>query len=237
MENCDNFLASLNFMAEQAAKPQVREADVQRKATEMARCGYRFSAETLKLVRKYLEGRGMILGGNVGVGKTFFFQAAGIAAAVNLKIAQGWDLGEIGAALESFCETELLIDDVGVEELEYKSFGTETRLLDYILEHRMEASAATHFTTNLAPQRLLDRYGERVVDRMTQLAEYVQIDGESKRLPNAIRPDKRLFMDFIKGRIWKECAYRCKLYDEEGHRCAKGIGYEPRSVERCPFFW
>ena len=236
MENYNDFLESLNLMAEQAAKPQVSDAEVKRKATEMAQRGYRFSEETLKLVRKYLEGGGLMLGGNVGVGKTFFFQAAGVEAAVNLKIAQGWTLGGIGDALDSFCNTELLIDDVGVEELEYKSFGTETRLLDYILEYRMDAGAPTHFTTNLTPQQLLDRYGERVVDRMTHLAEYVQIGGESKRCPNAIRTDTRLFMDFIKGRMWYECASRCKFYDEESCCCTKGMEYEPRSVERCPYF-
>ena len=237
MENHDNFLESLNLMAERAAKPQISEAEVRHKATEMARCGYRFNADTLNLVRKYLEGGGLILGGNVGIGKTFFFQSAGVEAAVNLKVAQGWGLGEIGDALDSFSGTELLIDDVGVEELEYKSYGTQTRLLDYIIEHRMEAGAATHFTTNLTPQQLLERYGERVVDRMTQLANYVWIDGESKRHPNALRPDTRLFMDFIKGKAWEECACRCKFYDEESHRCIKGMEYEPRSVERCPYFW
>ena len=90
------FLDLLNMQADCAAKPQISDAQVQRQAMSMACRGYRFTPQTLKLVRKYLEGGGLILGGNVGVGKTFFFQTAGIKAAVNLKIAQGWDLGEIG---------------------------------------------------------------------------------------------------------------------------------------------
>ena len=232
----DGLLAALNNMADYAARPQVSDDDVRRKAEDMARCGYRFNAQTLGLVRKYLEGGGLMLGGNVGTGKTFFFQTAGVEAAVNLKIAQGWDLREIGDALDSFRETELLIDDVGVEELDYKSYGTQTRLLDFILEYRMDAGAATHFTTNLTPQQLLDRYGERVVDRMTQLAKYIKLDGASRRCATAIRPDTRLFTEFIKGKVWWECAARCKFYDEESHRCLKGMEYEPRSVDRCDYF-
>lgn len=96
----------------------------------------------------------------------------------------------------------------------------------------MDALAATHFTTNLTPQQLLERYGERVVDRMTQLAEYVELGGESRRNP----PDTLLFMDFIKGKKWEDCACRCKFYDEVSHRCIKGIEYEPCSVERCLYF-
>lgn len=236
MEFGEDFLNMLNETAATATRPQVSDADVKSKAMEMAGRGYRFDEQTLGLVRPYLEGRGLMLCGNVGVGKTFFFQTAGIEAAVNLKIAQGWDLREISAALDSYRETELLVDDVGAEELEYMSYGTKTGLLAQIIEYRTEAGAPTHFTTNLTPQQLLDRYGVRVVDRMTHLAVRVMLKGESKRAPNAIRPNTRLFEDFIKGRLWEECAMRCKFYDECSRQCQKGVECEPRCVEACRYF-
>ena len=236
MEFGKDFLDMLNESAATAAWQQVSDEDVKSFAMKMAKNGYRFDAQTLGLVRPYLEGRGLMLQGNVGIGKTFFFQTAGIEAAVNLKIAQAWSLTDIAAALDSFIDVPLLVDDVGAEELDYVSYGNKTVLFTTIIEHRMNAWAPTHFTTNLNPDQLLERYGVRVMDRVAQLAVRVDLKGESKRGPNAIRPNTRIFEDFIKGKLWRQCATRCKFYDECSHKCLKGIEYEPRKVEACTYF-
>lgn len=232
-----DFMATLNSLADDIERRrQVTEEQVYAKARTMAKRGYRFTEETLALVKPYLEGRGLLLGGDVGVGKTFFFLTAGVGCGVNLKIAQGWPLSDLSAALESFDHTEMLVDDVGVEELEYKSYGTATRIFEYILEHRMHVDVPTHFTTNLTPEQILERYGQRVVDRITELATYHRIGGESHRSPDAPRSAERLFTDFIKGRLWRACARDCRFYSEGDHRCMKDVVHEPRSPEWCLYF-
>ena len=209
-------------------------------ARRMATKGYVFTDSTCKLLAPYIEStkgaKGIAIAGPVGIGKTLFFRLAGVPNAINLKVAQGWELSEIGKAMDSFVAEPVLIDDVGAEDLAYKSFGTSVRLLDFILEHRIGAPAPTYLTTNLSLNEIEARYDLRVSDRVKELMRFLVIDsGDSLRGKGMPNKFGAWFEEFIKGSIWRECAYRCRFYDEMSHRCTRGIEHEPRNPEACPY--
>lgn len=221
----------------------VTNDNVKRVAQSMARLGYRFEVGTLQLVREFLLDKGLLLTGDVGTGKSFFFYCLGVPC-LNLKIAQSKELKEIVRALDEHADRAILVDDIGVEELSYMSYGTSVRLLDLILEKRVECPMPTHFTTNLTIEGLKERYGARVVDRMRGMAKVATLRGGSNRDIDAPKLDYAWMDDFWKPRLWRVCANCCGHYDAEERRCIKGKTVEPSSVRRagydpeprCPYY-
>lgn len=243
MKAIGDFLKELEAVADKAAsRGEATDEQVRAKALSMARRGYRFTPETFSLVRPLLEGEGLLLSGPVGVGKSFFFYCAGIPA-INLKVAQGKAIEQISAALDDHMDDAILVDDVGAEESAFKSFGTSVRLLDYILERRSDANAATHFTSNLDGDARLSRYGERIDDRLFGFAREHVICGESRRTPDGARRREAWFAEFYRPKLWEVCARTCGWYDSDERRCTKGKtrvpsvrrrqGYEPEPI--CPY--
>lgn len=234
-----DMLASLNGIAKRAVASR-READaeaVMLKARAMARRGYCFNRTTLDMLKDYLSGYSIVVSGNVGTGKTFFFLCAGIKAALNMKIAEAWNLSDLGRALESYEDEPMLVDDIGAESREYSSYGTSTGLLEHVIEYRTRTGAPTYYTTNLSSSEIVARYGNRVADRICANAKAYQLTGTSHRgttMP-PLRGGAR-FTDFIKGRPWSMCAERCKFYNEMARLCQKGVQSEPYSCERCMYF-
>ena len=85
----------------------------------------------------------------------------------------------------------LIIDDLGAEEVSIKCYGTTINpLVDLISERYVNQMRAidngdlikfTYLSTNLRGQVCIDRYGERIMDRMTQMCKIIKMEGESKR--------------------------------------------------------
>ena len=237
MTGAVDFLGNLRKMAS-AVQVQKPRRDFEQFVTMMANRGYMFTEETLAIAKKYCSGIGLCLKGDVGTGKSFFFYCAQIPA-LSLELAQGKTVEKITWALDSWQNTDILIDDIGKENVDYKSYGTSVALLDYILEKRLDSCAMTHMTTNKSPQELLDRYGARTVDRLTQLCEVVELNGSSRRNPDSQRMNS-WYAEFFRGRIWEWCSAHCRFYDDDEHRCIKGKEIEPRLNSEheavCPYF-
>lgn len=182
--------------AERAAK--VTGERLVRWANAMAKAGYRHSEDTLDALRLYIAGYGLLVFGGVGVGKTFFFRAAGRAAKAlvapdapepfvwNMMGVAGRRMDEIRAKLLALRDREVVVDDVGAEPV-YNEFGSRWEILPWILEMRLESGSRTHFTTNLSPADIERRYGARTVDRMHEMAASATFGGRSRRetRPNA----------------------------------------------------
>ena len=211
----------LNELAAQATPPNEPLYDLKETAESMARRGFRFTPETLKLTEKFCQGNsGLILRGDVGVGKSFFFYALDVPA-LSLGLAKGRPLEELNYALDSWQDYDIVIDDVGKGDGEIVSYGTRHELFPYVVEKRMEAAGNTHLTTNLTADELLKRYGTRIVDRLTQLGEMVTLEGPSRRCPGGLRM-RRWYEEFFKGRVWWTCARCCKFWDPEGAAVPEG---------------
>lgn len=141
---------------------------------------------TLSALELYVAGRAITLYGDPGSGKTYFFKVLGAALGrpVNvLSLAELQRMSFEGAMSQLVCfeDQELLIDDIGREDRS-KEYG-DLDYLDYILERRCQMR--THFTSNLGPDELLERYGSRTFDRLNGAAvffDYNNIDPSGRRV-------------------------------------------------------
>ena len=199
----DGLAGILERVAESIAKrienpPMVKESVVEWNAQRMASFGYDFTSDTLSVLVDYLKGYNLWLCGNVGVGKTFFFDCVNrvrksrqYSPIVKLSMieTQGWDMDMARNWAEDNSGSDVLIDDVGTEPI-MKSWGQEAELFPYLLEKRMQlAGRRTHLTSNLGIVDIRKRYGERVADRFVQMFKMEVI--KSKKSKRVLRPWKR----------------------------------------------
>lgn len=73
------------------------------------------------------------------------------------------------------------IDDLGQEPENINAYGNIAHPVRDILLHRYENNRITIITTNLTPQDIKERYGERVADRMREMMQVITFNGQSYR--------------------------------------------------------
>lgn len=81
----------------------------------------------------------------------------------------------------------LVIDEFGGGEHEdINDFGTKSSPVIELINARYrktrELKLITHFTTNLTKQEMFKKYGERIYDRLKEMCLFIAIEGESKRV-------------------------------------------------------
>lgn len=79
---------------------------------------------------------------------------------------------------------DLIIDDLGTEPDEQKTYGTKRYLMVDALERRYEVFPRwkTHITTNLRLPDLKDRYGDRVFSRLNEMCCFITLAGKDRRM-------------------------------------------------------
>lgn len=75
----------------------------------------------------------------------------------------------------------LIIDDLGLEEVTVNNYGTRTYPFTDLLAYRYEHHMPTIITTNLDEDKISERYGERIADRIHEMFSRVRCTGESYR--------------------------------------------------------
>lgn len=142
--------------------------------------------------------KGLLIYGSLGVGKTMFFDIIRSMAKELVKdhAYQGlwfsmctapWLVSERMASVEasytgsfdisSYHKGKLYIDDLGAEKRCFNKY----ELLEEILFQRHRNKALTMITTNLTPEEIGERYGERVFDRLGEMFHIIKWVGKSKR--------------------------------------------------------
>lgn len=87
----------------------------------------------------------------------------------------------------NYLATHLFIDDIGHEPLTVTHFGTTFAPMAEFIQARYDYyddamyTITTHFTTNLTPEQLRQRYGEYIFDRLIEMCEWYHMEGESFR--------------------------------------------------------
>lgn len=138
---------------------------------------------------EYDLNRGLCLIGYVGTGKTHLFRIMDyICQATYNPQAQfkqyschtiSKEISNDVKQLTRYYGHTALFDDLGSEPAEVKIFGNSTAVMADIIferEKRHErANLITHFTTNIKPQQIEERYGTRVYDRLHKMCNFVFI--------------------------------------------------------------
>lgn len=98
------------------------------------------------------------------------------------------DVKEIIAKCKDFSEMEALkktpylgIDDLGKEPTEVMDYGNICNPVIDLLEYRYNRQLTTFITTNLTPDELKTKYGERISDRLREMIEKIVFEDGSYR--------------------------------------------------------
>lgn len=143
------------------------------------------------------DGKSFILCGPTGVGKTILAQScirvfSGLLdkqfnriEADNMIYCLKPEEGYL--AFNSHLNPYFFIDDLGRELVKYIEFGQEIKPFETIVNQRYErceqlaGESILIITTNLLPQDISERYGSRVLSRLVEMCEFIEITGEDLR--------------------------------------------------------
>ncbi len=75
----------------------------------------------------------------------------------------------------------LTVDDVGIELLEVMEYGNMVSPMVELLTKRYDEQLFTLLTTNLTPEGIRRRYGDRIADRLNEMAVVIPFKNSSYR--------------------------------------------------------
>ena len=79
----------------------------------------------------------------------------------------------------------LAIDDVGIEPLEVMEYGNVANPIVELLTKRYDEQLFTILTTNLTPEGIRKRYGDRIADRLNEMAIVIPFKNPTYRTDSA----------------------------------------------------
>ena len=148
---------------------------------------------------EFSGGRGLLLIGTPGTGKTFLLRA--ISEMFDIPMTTARKIERTAQDEFSFRDlirlnlprwsevprhwNDLIVDDIGSEEPVVKDFGRNYRPISEAIQLRYDAFVGrgwiTHFSTNLQPEALRQRYGERCWSRLCEMCVPIVMTGEDRR--------------------------------------------------------
>lgn len=75
----------------------------------------------------------------------------------------------------------LFLDELGSEPERCQSYGTDYTPVQNLISYRYDRKLPTVVTTNLADDKILDRYGPRMMDRINEMFSILRFKGDSYR--------------------------------------------------------
>ena len=135
---------------------------------------------------------GAILLGDVGVGKTTLIRTPRMVSANQLALEyQAEGIQAIKALINNQLQYQglkVVIDDLGTEE-RVKNFGSELDPINYVIQRIYDINQVADqkikllLTTNLNEKELIERYGQRLVDRIWEMCDRVVVIDTNLRRP------------------------------------------------------
>lgn len=97
----------------------------------------------------------------------------------------GFDIFSVGVSKNqnekiSVMRERLFIDDIGAESI-VSNFGNATNVVGEVFLRRYDAKVKTFATTNFDPKTLKQFYGDRVYSRITEMMNFLIMDGGDRR--------------------------------------------------------
>ena len=129
------------------------------------------------------KGRGLFCYGNCGRGKSLICCKVipVLLSHYCNKITSVYDAQQMNANIDTVKAKHILcIDDVGTEEVSIK-YGERRQAFAEIADEAEKRGKLLILTTNLGLNEILQKYGERTMDRLVAVTRSVQFKGESLR--------------------------------------------------------
>lgn len=129
------------------------------------------------------QGRGLFLYGNCGRGKSLLTRYVLPAIFLNCfrKVVNVYDIQEMNAQLDSLLtKCYVALDDVGTEEV-IVNYGNRRMAFSEIVDAAEKQGKMLIVSSNLQQKDLLERYGDRTVDRLKAVTRRILFVGESMR--------------------------------------------------------
>lgn len=171
---------------------------------------YFFNHQKIKEMKGFTR-KGIYIYGNIGTGKSFFFEileslyqdlesknnktldsirikTINTIELVDQFRSQLSRLGQLASndqtLYQKHTKGSIHFEDLGAE-IKINHFGNQIEVMSDILQLRYsrlyKTKCKTFITSNLTPEQVRKRYGERVYDRMFQLFNFLELKGESRR--------------------------------------------------------
>lgn len=143
-------------------------------------------ARAVDAVQKmFLTGRGLLLSGAAGCGKTR------LMTAIMKSFRRGGemffyckepnDMRYLRGECDSVLDSNVYIDDMGSEEI-VREFGNTVDVIgDFVQRYHYRGRKRLFVTTNLTSGQINERYGGRVLDRLLEMCVVFKMSGRSKR--------------------------------------------------------
>lgn len=137
-------------------------------------------------VVKWLEnnqGRGLFLFGDCGRGKSLLsrYVIPAILLKYRKRVVAVYDIQEMNAKIDEVLKKHLIsLDDIGTEELSV-NYGNKRLAFAEIMDSVEKQGKLVIVSTNLKKDAIIERYGERIYDRIISTTHRIEFKGNSLR--------------------------------------------------------
>lgn len=129
------------------------------------------------------KGRGLLLHGNCGLGKSLLATKIipRLAHWAQKKLFTIYDAQDINKRVDE-CKMDCMavLDDIG-QESEINEYGNKRMAFPEIVNNAEIYGHILVITTNLDMDALLEKYGDRTLDRLVAITKFVKFEGKSFR--------------------------------------------------------
>lgn len=129
------------------------------------------------------KGRGLFLYGNCGRGKSILCRYAlpAILLKYSRKVVSVFDVNDLNNNLDEVIKKHIIsLDDIGTESVK-NNYGEKRIAFAEVMDAAEKFGKLVIISSNLGKDQLIERYGERVFDRIISTTDRVIFKGESLR--------------------------------------------------------
>jgi len=138
------------------------------------------------LIAEWLEnnyGRGLLLYGSCGLGKTFITRYAITAIILKYcnKVVTSYDMIDVNKEPDKVLSKHIIsLDDIGTEDISIK-YGEKRLIIPEVLDATEKYGKLLLMTSNLGAEDLIKKYGNRTFDRILAVTKRIEFNGKSFR--------------------------------------------------------